>query len=133
MNNLISGIAKVDGSYKNIVINENNFSNSNVKEIIYSTEFNEVEALFGFEDLNIVEVEDDSAVVHNARIFLRDNSFAEGVVFLDKGFLVITDLTFFSAYIRVDGKDTPYTTLVESDTYEDEVALNLIEDDSRLQ
>lgn len=129
----ISGVANVGGHYKNIILNDGDYSDKNIKEIIYSTEFGEVEVLFGFSDLKIIEVNDDSAEVHTARVFLRDNAFAKGIVFLEKGFLVITDLNFFSAYTRIDGKEAPYTTLVESDTYEDEVAANLIEEDSRLQ
>lgn len=129
----ISGVANVGGNYKNIILNQGNFSDKNIKEINYATEFGEVEVLFGFTDLNIVEIDDDSSEVHSARVFLRDNSFAQGIVFLEQGFLIITDLTFFSAYTRIDGRETPYTTLVESDTIEDEAAAALIEEDSRLQ
>lgn len=129
----ICGVANVGGNYKNIVTSQGNYGDKNIKEIQYATEFNEVEVLFGFADLNIVELDDDSAEVHNARIFLRDNSFAQGIVFLDGGFLIITDLTFFSAYTRIGGKEAPYTTLVESDTIEDEAAEALIEEDARLQ
>jgi hypothetical protein len=129
----ISGIAKVEGVYKNIILNPGNFSDESVKEIIYSTEFGEIEVFFGFSDLDIAEVDDNSSEVHNARVFLRDNPHAQGIVFLKEGFLVITDLTFFSAYTRIGGKEAPYTSLVESDSYEDEVAANLIEEDMRLQ
>ena len=130
----ISGIANLGGNYRNIVLNDDNaFSNRNIKEIMYSTEFGEVETLFGFTDLNIIEVDANSEVVNSAKVFLENNDFVQGVVFLDKGFLIINDLTFFSAYTKIDGVDTPYVTLVESDTYEDEEALNLIENDFRLQ
>lgn len=129
----ISGVANIGGTYKNIVLNTNNFQDNNIKEIMYSTEFGEVETLFGFSDLDIIELEDTSTEVHNARVFLRDDEFAQGIVFLRNGFLVITDLLFFSAYTRIDGKERTYSSIVESDTHEDEIAINMIEDDSRLE
>lgn len=129
----ISGVANVGGHYKNVILNKGNYSDKNIKEIIYGTDFGEVEVLFGFADLKIIEIEDDSSEVHNARIFLRDNEFAQAIIFLEEGFLVVTDLNFFSAYTRIGGKEAPYTTLVESDTIEDEAAAALIEEDARLQ
>lgn len=129
----ISGVANIDGRYKNVILEQGDYKDKNIKELRYSTEFNEVEILFGFNDLNIIEVDDNSTEVHNARVFLRDNDHAQAVVFLKNGFLVITDLSFFSAYTRICGKETPYTTLVESNTLEDEEAEVIIEEDSRLQ
>lgn len=130
----ICGLARLGGDgLRNMVVNPGNFSDKNVKEIIYSTELGDVESLFGFSDLDIVEVDDDSKIAQSARVFLDDNDFVQAVVFLSNGFLVINDLTFFSAYTRIDGKDVPYTSLVESDTYEDDIAVNMIEEDIRLQ
>lgn len=129
----ICGVANVDNEYKYIVLNPSTFLNTDVKEIIYSTELGDVESLFGFEDLNIIEIDGDNSLVHSARVFLRNDDNAQAVVFLDKGSLIITDLKFFSGYVRSEGKDTPYTSLVESDTYEDEIAANLIGEYMRLQ
>lgn len=130
----ICGIAKIEDEYKNIIFNENEvFNDSRLKELIYSTEFGEVEAMIGFRDLDIVEISIDDSIVHNARVFLRDNEFAKGIVFLREGSLIINDLTFFSAYVRKNEQNIPYVSLIESNTYEDEEAATLIEEDLRLQ
>jgi hypothetical protein len=130
----ICGIAKIEDEYKNIIFNENEvFNDSKLKELIYSTEFGEVEAMIGFRDLDIVEISIDDSIVHNARVFLRDNEFAKGIIFLREGSLIINDLTFFSAYTRKNEQNIPYISLIESNTYEDEEAATLIEEDLRLQ
>lgn len=130
----ICGLAVVNGSFKNIIMHpETSYSDKRVKEVIYSTDFGDVESLIGFTDVNIVGLDVSDSKVSAARMFIEENDYVEGIIFLDNGFLVITDLMFFSAFTRIDGKDTPYTTLVESNTYEDSDATTLIEEDYRLQ
>lgn len=130
----IAGIARVKGNYKNIVLNKDaSYLDKNIKELIYATDMGDVEALIGFNNLNIVELKEDDERVNLAIKFLEDQT-AEAVVFLEgTGYLVITDLTFFAGYIKESGKDTPYTEAVETNLYEDDEAMELIENEPRLQ
>lgn len=135
MNNVdkICGVANISNTYKNLILNDGDYLNKNIKEVIYATDFGEVEALIGFTDLKIIEIDDNSPEVHNARVFLRDDTFVQAIIFLEDGVLIVRDLIFFEACTRINGVEAPYTTPVETLTYEDEEALTLIEEDYRLQ
>lgn len=128
----VSGIAKVGGNFKNIILSDNSFKQKDVKEIMYATEFEDVESYFGFADLDIIEVNDASPEAHMGRVFLSNDEQAQAIVFLRNGFLIITDLDFFTAYTRIGDKEAPYSTVVESNTYEEDEALELISEDGRL-
>lgn len=133
----VCGIAVVGDSYKYIVqplVPDFGSEEDGIKELWYSTEFNEIEIMFGFKDLDIIEVDTDDQRLEMARLLLSSDSYDRAIVFLKDGFLVITDLLFFSGYTRIGNEPvvTAYTTPVETATYEDEEAFALIEEDPRL-
>ena len=129
---VISGVAKQNKEEsKNIVLLEPCCENGKIKEIAFSTEFGDVDSFMGFEKLDIIEVDVDSAIVRDARIALYSDDTIQGIVFIKGGFLMIEDLTFFSGYTSINGIKTPYIDLVKSNIYEEEEAAEMIEEDIR--
>lgn len=130
----ICGLVHNGNTFSNIVIKtDSSFLNPNTKEIIYATEFSDVESLMGFEDLDIIEIDRHNPIVSNAAAFFfleREN--VQAIVFLKTGFLVITDWNFPTAYTYINKKETPYSSLVESTTYEEGEAWGILEFESRL-
>ncbi len=128
----IVGLARLNDGFKNIVLYFDNFADKTVKELIYSTEFGDVESLFGFSDLDIIEIDITDERVAIAKAYLDSSNDLEAVVFLKDGVLMISDLTYFSAYTYIKLVQTPYTSLVESHTYEEEESMSIINEDFRL-
>lgn len=131
----ICGIIRIGTKYRNMVLHHGEFGvTKEIQEVIYAADDDkkEVELLFGFTNVHIVEVDHTSDVIKSFRKLMDEESDIDGVLCLEEGFLVIYDRIFFSGYTQSGNYQAPYVSWVESYTYEGERAADIISKDYRL-
>lgn len=102
------------------------------KELAYISG-DDVEVLYGFSDLDIVEVEHDSDKAQDIIRHVHADLNIKGVIFLKEGLLVITDLDFFSGFILAPGEEKKaYLSAVEQASFDGDEAAEYMERDARL-
>lgn len=109
----ICGIVKGKESFRKIVLSKEQ-GQGQLKEILFENDLNEIESHIGFKDLNIIELRFEDERVSSIRKLMQKDSFIQAVIFIENGYLMISDFAFFSAFTRINGIDSPYIQCPDS-------------------